>query len=69
MNETIVTLVGFVLLAGVVVSPVACTMNRQALIAEAVAKGGDPIAVKCAIESDLGSQPMCVAKAMQAPQK
>lgn len=63
MKDAIVTVVGFLVLAAVVVSPVACTMNRHALMAEAIRGGADPIAVKCAIEADMGMSPMCVAKA------
>ncbi|WP_415798547.1 hypothetical protein [Comamonas aquatilis] len=58
---------GFALLAAVVASPVACTMNRQALIIEAVKGGADPIAVRCAIESDMGQSAVCIAKALQRP--
>lgn len=49
----------------VLLSPVACTMNRQHTIAEAVKAGADPIAAKCAIEGDTGHTPMCVAYAMK----
>ena len=69
MNKTdsVVTVVGLILLALVVASPVACTMNRHALMAEAIQSGVDPIAVKCAMESDMGSNAMCIAKALQRP--
>lgn len=49
----------------VVASPVACTIHRNALMAEAIQSGVDPIAVKCAMESDMGPNAMCIAKAMQ----
>ncbi|MDH1477484.1 hypothetical protein N5F13_23580 [Comamonas thiooxydans] len=67
MNKTdlVATVLGWSLLAMVVVSPVACTMNRHALMVEAIQSGVDPIAVKCAMESDMGSNAMCIAKAMQ----
>jgi hypothetical protein len=54
------------ILAGVtiLISPVQCTMNRQELIAKAIKEGADPIAAKCAIESDTGS-PICLVKASQ----
>lgn len=64
-KEAVVTAFGLLLLALVVASPVACTMNRQRLVAEAIKSGGDPIAVKCAIESDTGNTPICVAAAMR----
>ncbi|WP_159913051.1 hypothetical protein [Pantoea sp. 18069] len=63
MKDAIVTVVGFLVLAAAVMSPVACTMNRHALMAEAIRGGADPIAVKCAIEADMGMSPMCVVKA------
>lgn len=50
-----------------VLSPVACTMNRQHLVAEAIKNGADPIAAKCAIEGDSGdnrTSSMCLAKAL-----
>lgn len=65
MKDATVNIAGFMLLTAVVTSPVACTMNRHALMAEAIRSGVDPIAVKCAMESDMGSNAMCIAKAMQ----
>lgn len=64
-TDLVATVVGLILLAMVVASPVACTMNRHVLMAEAIRSGVDPIAVKCAMESDMGSNAMCIAKAMQ----
>ena len=52
----------------VLLSPAACTMNRQHTIAEAVKNGADPIAAKCAIEGDSGHTPMCLAYAMNPKQ-
>lgn len=69
MKDAIVNIAGFVLLAACAVSPVACTMNRHALIADAVKGGADPIAVRCAIESDMGQSAMCIAKALQQSAK
>lgn len=69
MKDAVITIAGFVLLAAVLLSPAACTMHRQVLIADAIAKGGDPIAVKCAIESENSQSPLCMAKAMQTPAK
>ncbi|WP_054075002.1 MULTISPECIES: hypothetical protein [Comamonas] len=68
-KDFVVTVCGWSLLAMVAVSPVACTMNRHALIADAVKGGADPIAVRCAIESDMGQSAMCIAKALQQSAK
>ena len=53
-------------IAVVALSPVACTMNRQAIIAEAIKNGADPIAAKCAIEGDIAHTPMCAARALES---
>ena len=56
------------LVAALLASPVACTMHRQRLIAEAIKGGADPIAAKCAIEGDNGdsrTSALCMAIAMQ----
>lgn len=48
-------------------SPVACTMNRHHLVAEAIKNGADPIAAKCAIEGNSGdnrTSSLCLAKAL-----
>jgi len=45
----------------VLLAPVACTMSRQAVIAEAIKNGADPIAAKCAIEGDTTREPVCMA--------
>ena len=49
----------------IVISPVACTMRQKELIADAVAKGADPIAAKCALGSNTDSRTdaLCVLKA------
>lgn len=64
-TDLVATVFGWSLLAMVVASPIACTINRDGLMAEAIQSGVDPIAVKCAMESDMGSNAMCIAKAMQ----
>ncbi len=63
MKDDFVTIAGFVLLAIVSMSPVACTVNRHRIIAEAIAGGADPIDAKCAIESDMAHDPMCIVRA------
>ncbi|MDR2326448.1 MAG: hypothetical protein LBE51_13725 [Acidovorax sp.] len=63
MSEAFVSVAGFVLVAAVAMSPVACTMNRHNLVAKAIEGGADPIAVKCAMEADTGLSPMCIVKA------
>lgn len=63
----VVAIVAVALLAALVGSPVACTMHRQRLIAEAIKNGADPISAKCAIESteDSGrSSLLCITKAL-----
>lgn len=51
------------LAAIVVATPVGCTINRQNQIADAIKAGGDPIAVKCAIEGDTQNNAMCIVAA------
>jgi hypothetical protein len=55
------------ILAGLVVllGPVACTMRRHAVIAEAIKAGSDPIATRCAMESDVLHTPVCVIAAQR----
>lgn len=65
MKDATVNIAGFMLLAAVVTSPVARTINRHALMAEAIRSGVDPIAVKCSMESGMGWNAMCIARAMQ----
>lgn len=68
VKSMVVWIVALVLLAALVASPVACTMNRQRLIADAIKNGADPIAVKCAIEStedSSRSSVLCMAKALK----
>ena len=61
----------FALVIGVIALiafPAGCTMHRQVLIAEAIEKGADPIAVKCAMQGDIDStrqSGMCLAKALE----
>lgn len=62
-REMAVWIVALVLAALVVASPVACTMRRQEVVAEAIRNGADPIAAKCAIEADTSISPMCVIAA------
>lgn len=62
-KEMAIWALGLMLLAGVAVSPVACTMQRHALVADAIKSGADPISVKCAIEGDTEHSPMCASRA------
>ena len=48
-------------LAMVMLAALACIMHRQAVIAEAIKNGADPIAAKCAIEGDTTREPVCMA--------
>lgn len=63
----VVWLMAIGLIVALIASPVACTMHRQRLIADAIAGGADPISVKCAIEStedSSRSSVLCLAKAL-----
>jgi hypothetical protein len=62
-KEMIVWIVGLVLAAMVVASPVACTMRRHQVVAEAIRNGADPIDAKCAVEGDIERSPMCILAA------
>jgi len=64
-KEMTVWIFGIALLFALLVSPVACTMNRQRSIAEAIKAGADPVAAKCAIEGDQGYSPDCILNAAQ----
>lgn len=67
-KEMILWAVGMVLFATVLCSPVACTMRRHQLVADAIAGGADPIAAKCAIESgdmDSRTSSLCLVKALE----
>ena len=49
-------------------SPVACTMHRQQLVADAIASGVDPISARCGIEGpmhDPKADTACIIKAME----
>ena len=59
-NETAVSILAIVLTATVLLSPVACTMNRHRVIAAAIKAGADPIAAKCAIETDIERSALCI---------
>jgi hypothetical protein len=64
----IVSLVGTLCLFALLATPVACTMNRQRLVAEAIKAGADPLAAKCAIEGDQGdsrTSALCMATALR----
>jgi len=53
----------------VLLAPVACTVNRHRVVAEAIKNGADPIAAKCAIEADTLQTPACALfAARRAPQ-
>lgn len=67
-NEFRIALLAIVAVALVALSPVACTMHRQRTIAAAVDSGADPIAMRCALEGDAGTNPMCVIAASKGRQ-
>ncbi len=65
-RQALVTAFGLLLLAAVLLSPVACTMRRHALIAEAIKDGADPISARCGIDPDNMSHAVCIATAMRS---
>ena len=68
-KEMTVWIVALVLAAGVLISPAACTMNRQRLVFEAINNGADPTVVKCAMENDIENTPQCVLVAARPSEK
>lgn len=66
LNEMFVYSLATLCVAAVLMAPVACTVNRHRMVADAIKGGADPIATKCAIEADTGNTPMCVAYAMKS---
>ena len=65
-RETFLWALAMVCCALVLMSPVACTVQRQQTVAEAIKGGADPIAAKCAIEGDTSMSPVCLAYAMRS---
>lgn len=51
MDYNTTSFLGAILLSIVVLSPVACQINRDNIRTEALAKSADPIALSCAIDS------------------
>lgn len=66
-KEMAVWIVALLLAAVVLIAPVACTMRRQEVVAEAIRNGADPIAAKCAIEADVSQTPVCILAAGRKP--
>lgn len=62
-QELITAICAMVLAAVALLSPVACAANRHNQIAKAIEAGADPIEAKCAIESETGSEPVCILAA------
>lgn len=67
-SELVAWLAGILMVGVVVTVPAACTANRHALVAEAIKGAPNPIAVKCAIESDTGNTAACIIAAMRERQ-
>lgn len=64
LADRFVTCLGMVLIAVVLMSPVACTMSRHTKIADAIKAGADPMETKCAVEGATGHpDPLCLAVA------
>lgn len=57
---------GSLMAAVIVTAPVACTVNRHKVVAEAIKGGADPTEAKCAIEADTGQTPACIIAAMRS---
>ena len=67
-KDLILWIVVAVLVTTLLAAPVACTMNRQRLVAEAIKNGVDPLAARCSIEGDSAdsrTSSLCMATAMQ----
>ncbi len=62
-KEMTVWIVGILCLFMALLSPVACTVQRQWTVAQAIKNGADPIAAKCALESNTAYEPMCIIRA------
>lgn len=62
-KEMLIWVFVLVLCGGVLLSPVACTMHREALIAEAIKSGADPLLAMCAIDTHSTSRAECAAAA------
>ena len=63
MSGTITFCFAALLVAAVALSPVACTMTQQNLVANAIKDGVNPIDAKCAIEMGAERAQMCLARA------
>lgn len=59
-TDAFVATLAIVLGAAVLLAPVACTINRHRIVAQAIKDGADPTAAKCAIEADLSQTPACI---------
>jgi hypothetical protein len=63
LNEAILSVVAICAVAAVLGSPVACTMHRNAKVAEAIKAGADPIEARCAMTDDV-HDPVCMVRAL-----
>jgi len=62
MGDYLLGILAMVIAGLVLLSPVACTMRQNELVAEAIKNGADPIAAKCALIDDWRST-VCIAYA------
>jgi hypothetical protein len=60
LKEALTCCFGLALAAFVLLGPVACSINRQNQIVEAIKAGADPTAAKCAVEADMGNSAACI---------
>ena len=68
-KELAMGIVAAVLVATVILSPVACTAHRHKVIADLIEGGTSPLEAKCAIEGDsLGTNTCAALAAMRAAQ-
>jgi hypothetical protein len=61
VKEMVCRILGILVTGSVLLSPVACTINRHNRIADAINHGADPTGAKCAIEADAGATAQCIA--------
>ena len=62
-RDMIVSIVAIAAGTVVLLSPAACTMNRQNRVKEVIAAGVDPTSAKCAVEADSGMTAECILAA------
>ena len=64
-TEAVVMIFAIAMFMALLGSPVACTIHRQQVIAEAIKNGADPLEVQCAIDGDIRMRDACMALVMR----